>query len=407
MASGFLPLFTVLTFLLSVVVYRVLVVYYVPRRLRDQDAGIVEKETKTWWRIGAGLIFIISISALFIQLVLIHADLLSPIVDSIELGVIYAIMGIGLTLTYAVVKIPNFAYGEIVTLGAYVMALSNAMLRYPLPLAFVLAAASGAGLALLQHLLIYRPLIARGAKIVQLMIASFALSLMLRSVFWIISAVGNVSFYHPIVPNILRMTICGGDCRIGTAAITDLFVWVVPVTMVLIFVMHLLLTRTLVGKSMRAVADNIELSQVTGINVEYIRRITWLLTGALAGIGGGFLGIEYPITPELGWTSLLRVFAAVTIGGLVSFYGTVVGGIVVGFGENWVTIIGATNYGLSTSWQPFTAFIIIVIVLLIRPAGLSGITLRNPLAILNALRQSGHILLNRRRNQASPTASGS
>ncbi len=401
MASGLPPLLTLVSIPLLLVVYRLWVIHYGRRRLSGEEAGYVDQKTRSWWRLGAASILILALIAMFLQLLFVKADLVSPVVDSVELGVIYTILGIGLTLTFAVVKLPNFAYGEIVTTGAYVMAITNAAWQYPLPISFAAAAGAGAGVGLLQHLLVYRPLLTRGAKIVQIMIASFALSLMLRSLLWILAAIGNLAFYHPITRNVVSLSICGGQCRLGTAAITDLLLWLLPTTTVLIILMHLLLTRTLIGKSMRAIADNVELSQVTGINVEYVRQITWLLTGALAGLGGAFLGIAFPITPELGWTSLLRVFAAVTLGGLVSFYGTIAGGIIVGFAENWVTIIGATNYGLSTSWQPFTAFLIIVIVLLVRPAGFSGLTLGNPLASLRNLTREYPMLRVLRRKQTN------
>lgn len=392
--------------LVSIIVYRLLLLSFRTRRLRlgIQDVGGTEAQVRRWWRFGGGLITLTGLAAMFGYVILSGADLLSPINESIELGLIYAMLGVGLTLTYAVVKVPNFAHGEMATIGAYTMAYSHTVWHFPLPVAFAAAAGAGAILGLLQHLLVYRPLIRRGAKIVQIMIGSFALSLMLRAIFWIFAVLGNIAQYSPVSANPLTRYVipfiqlnlkipftqiaintpgqilladCAGFCRLGTSAVTDLFVWLVMVSVPLVLLMHLLLTRTLIGKSMRAIADNIELSQVTGINVEFIREITWLLVGAITGLGGAFLGIEFPIWPELGWTYLLRVFAAVTVGGLVSFYGTIAGGLIVGFGELWVTIVG-TNFGLSTTWQPFTVFLIIVLVLLIRPAGLSGLNIRMP-----------------------------
>lgn len=382
--------------LVSITIYRLFLFQYRRGGLKGggQDVGLVEAHVRNWWRLGGGLITILGLAAMFAYIILSGVDLISPINSSIELGLIYAILGIGLTLTYAVVKIPNFAHGEMATLGAYTMAYSHTVWNFPLPLAFAAAGGAGAGLGLLQHLFVYRPLISRGAKIVQIMIGSFALSLILRAVFWIFAALGGIGNYHPVSTIVLtdieidifgafQITLydCkglpGGFCRLGSSAVTNLFFWVVLLTIPLVLFMHLLLTRTLIGKSMRALADNIELAQITGINVEFIREITWLLVGALTGLGGAFLGIESQIGPELGWTNLLKVFAAVTLGGLVSFYGTIAGGLIVGFGELWVTIVGG-NFGLSPTWQSFTVFLIIVLVLLIRPAGLSGLNLRRP-----------------------------
>jgi branched-chain amino acid transport system permease protein len=373
---------TLLIMTVAVIVYRVVVLVY--RRVTSgrRDVSIVEQNVREWWRIGAAIILLAGIALMFGLLFLSGVDLLSPINDSIQLGIIYAIMGIGLTLTYSVVKIPNFAHGEMATIGAYTMALSNTWWGVPIPLAFAAAAGAGAVLGLLQHLIVYRPLINRRAKIVQIMIASFAVSLIIRAIFWMFAAYENVTQYKPLTYSVLtqisipftQITLydCHGFCRVGNSAVTDLFFAVVLTSIPLVVLLHLLLTRTLIGKSMRAVADNVELAQITGINVEYIRQVTWILTGALAGLGGAFLGIDFTIWPELGWTSLLRVFAAVTIGGLVSFYGTIAGGLIVGLGEIWVTDVAA-NFGLSTSFQPVTVFLIIALVLLIRPTGLSGL----------------------------------
>lgn len=370
--------------LVAVIAYRGVILYYRRERTRREDVGLVEEKARRWWRSGSALVVIVGLVTMFILLFLSSVDLISPINDSIQLGIIYAIMGIGLTLTYSVVKIPNFAHGEMATIGAYTMALSNTWWGVPIPLAFAAGAGAGAVLGLLQHFIVYRPLINRRAKLVQIMIASFALSLIIRAIFWMFAAYENVTQYKPLTYSVLtqiaipftQITLydCHGFCRIGNSAVTDLFVMVVLVSIPLVVLMHLLLTRTLIGKSMRAVADNVELAQITGINVEYVRQITWILTGALTGLGGAFLGIDFTIWPELGWTYLLRVFAAVTIGGLVSFYGTIAGGLIVGLGEIWVTDVGA-NFGLSTSFQPVTVFLIIALVLLIRPSGLSGLKL--------------------------------
>lgn len=382
--------------LVALSMYRVLLIIYRRRRIEVEDVGRVEERVRAWWLwgprplrpLGAVSILIIGLLAMLTYVLLSGADVISPIGESIEVGMIYAILGIGLTLTNSVVKIPNFAHGEMATVGAYVMGYSVVFWKFPLPLAFVAAAAAGAGLGILQHLLVFRPLISRGAKVVQIMIASFALSILLRAIIWGWAAPNSLFAFDAVSRNPLTRIIlpftqitlydCGVDyCKFGNLALTDTFFQLLYVTVPLVILLHLLLTRTLVGKSMRAVADNIELAQVTGINVENVRRITWLLTGALAGLGGAFLGIEFaPIWPELGWTYLLRIFAAVTLGGMVSFYGTIAGGLIVGLGEQWVTTVGG-NFGLNSSWQPFVVFLLIVIVLLVRPLGLSGLKLPN------------------------------
>ncbi len=386
MDFGILLLSTLLVTLMALISYRIVLWYNQRRKFhRERDPSRVELQTKARWRLGGGLITVVGLLTMFIEVLVSGVDVVSPLFGSIEVGMIWAILGIGLTLTYAVVKIPNFAHGDIATIGAYTMALTATIWRYPLPLAFLAAAATGALMGLTQHMLVFRPLINRGARLVQIMIASFALSLTLRAIYFIPAAYYNIINYSPVSSYPLtkidipftQITIydCNGFCRIGDAAITDLFVWLVATIIPLVVLLHLLLTRTLIGKSMRAVADNVELAQITGINVELIRRMTWLLTGALTGIGGAFLALELPpVNPELGWNSLLRVFAAITLGGLTSFYGTIAGGLIVGFGEKWVPIVGA-NFGLAGPYGTFMVFLIIVVVLLVRPTGLTGLSL--------------------------------
>lgn len=189
----------------------------------------------------------------------------------------------------------------------------------------------------------------------------------------------NIISFHPISYSPLINPFTRTTLAIGTAPITDLWVATVTLTAVVSIFLFLLLRRTLIGKSMRAVADNVELAEVTGINVEWVRIFSWLISGALAGLAGALYGIQFAAAPELGWNALLKVFAAVTLGGLVSVPGTIVGGLIVGFAEQWVTTVSSSStLALSGSWQSFYVFLIIVIVLLVRPAGLSGLKLPHP-----------------------------
>jgi branched-chain amino acid transport system permease protein/neutral amino acid transport system permease protein len=143
--------------------------------------------------------------------------------------------------------------------------------------------------------------------------------------------------------------------------------FIVGLTVVLVLALHLFLTRTRLGKAMRAAADNMELARVTGIDTEQVILWTWLIGGALAASGGVLAGIENKfITPELGWHLLIYVFAAVILGGIGNPYGAMAGGLIIGVSSELSTLV------INTVYKPVVAFVIMVIVLLFKPTGLFG-----------------------------------
>jgi branched-subunit amino acid ABC-type transport system permease component len=123
---------------------------------------------------------------------------------------------------------------------------------------------------------------------------------------------------------------------------------------------------------MRALANNATLARIIGIRVERVRTLTWLLVGGLAGVAGALWGIYSNVHPLTGWLAILSVFAAAILGGMSSFVGTILGAYVVAFSENTVMQVLNQTIGLDFSFKPAIPFIIIVIVLLIRPQGLTG-----------------------------------
>jgi branched-chain amino acid transport system permease protein len=143
-------------------------------------------------------------------------------------------------------------------------------------------------------------------------------------------------------------------------------------------VVHALLTRTTLGKAMRATADNMDLARTTGIRTRYVIIWTWVLSSALAGVGGILIGIARDVRPTMGFDLLLLIFAAVILGGIGSAYGAMLGSLVIGLATDmsipylqWLD----TNAGLvkGANYSPAIAFIIMVIVLLVRPEGILGV----------------------------------
>jgi branched-chain amino acid transport system permease protein len=289
------------------------------------------------------------------------------IADGIILGATLALGAIGLTLTYNILRFANFAHGEFLTFGAYfALALAGVLSFGPnlgsltfgwsFLLVIVLAAALTAGLAILLDVVVYRVL-RRSDVAVALVIASFGASLMLRNVVVFIWGPQPdyysraIAIAHPILP--------------GVRVTTD-EIFVVVLAAVLMVALHLFLTRTRMGKAMRAVSDNVLLAQVTGVNVANIIRLVWIVGGGLAAVGGIFYGLTVQLIPNMGFNLILPMFAAAILGGIGSVYGAVLGGLVIGLAESLSVI------WIDPGYKPAIAFGLMLLMLLVYPSGLLG-----------------------------------
>lgn len=295
-------------------------------------------------------------------------EIADPILQSLLLGSLYTMMAIGLTLTYAVTRVPNFAHAEYVTVGAYTsVALVNLFGSGPIE-SFALAFLASAAVALTGDELVFKPLFRRGATPLHLLVASIGLGLVIRYVLSIV--VGSYDFLV-VKSRIIKETLFS----IGGTSFTNLHAWAIPTTLALVILLYLLFTGTRLGKAMRAMASNFDLARIAGIKTVQVRRFTWVLAGGLAGIGGAFWSVNVPITPETGWGLLLYLFAASILGGFVSYWGTIAGGYVVGFAENLGISALHRGFGISLSYRPMIALAIIVLVFLFRPRGFTGIAM--------------------------------
>ncbi len=292
-----------------------------------------------------------------------------PALDALLLGSLYTMMALGLTLTYKVTKIPNFAHAENVTIGAYATVVVVNLVGGGLAEALVLSFLAGAGAALAVDELVFKPIARRGATPLHLLVASIGAGIVIRYLVTIYADLANLlSAKANISASVVAF--------LGDGALTDLHLTVVPTVGGIVVALHLLFTRTRVGKGMRAMASNLDLARVSGINTSAIRRLTWILAGGLAGLAGCFWSVYNPIHPETGWRALLWIFAASILAGLTSFYGTVAGGYIVAAAENFGISLLNRGYGVDVAYKPMIALAIIVAVLLIRPTGFAGLTWR-------------------------------
>jgi branched-chain amino acid transport system permease protein len=262
------------------------------------------------------------------------------VVSGLVIGCIYALGAIGVTLIFGILRFAHFAHGDMMTLGA-VVTYGLTALSAPLaidtfwPVAVLvlpLAVPITAVLALVIDRLAYRPLRARGAKPVTLLIASIGVTLMLQGLIRLFYGVGTRSMFVTDSKEIFRI-----DMPFGLATrpivISEPQVLLIVLTVLAVAALHLFLTRSRLGKGMRAMADNPALAQVSGINTQHVIRTTWLIAGSLACIAGTMLALDVSLKPDLAFNIVLPIFAAAIVGGLGQAYGAIAGGFLVGFAE--------------------------------------------------------------------------
>ena len=292
----------------------------------------------------------------------------SPLLMSLLLGSLYSMMALGLTMTYAVTRIANFAHAEMVTVGAYAaVVVANTFGAGPIEM-LVVALISTAVLGVAIDETVFKPLFNRGATSLHLLVASIGVGLAVRYILSIFADIHNML-------NVKARIMVQPVAVIGHGMLTTLHLWVLPTVAITVAVLHFMLTATKLGKAMRATASNFDLARVSGIKTDLIRRITWVIAGGLAGVSGAFWCIYSPVNPETGWRALLWIFSASILGGFVSFYGTILGGYIVGFAENVGIAVMSRWFGISVAYKPLIALAIIIAVFLLRPTGLAGITL--------------------------------
>lgn len=294
------------------------------------------------------------------------------VVYGIISGSIITLGAIGLSLTYGILKFANFAHGDIMSLGAFVALFFLAIFRVanlptqpfyplsfglPLILAFILGMITTGVVAIVIDKILYRRLRTTGS--VTLLIASVGVSFVLRN--FIQFVWGPQPRYY-----IKKIQITERIPFLGVRIKPD-EVFIICVAIFLVIFLHLFLKNTKMGKAMRATSDNMDLARVSGIDTESVINWTWAIGSALAAAGGILAGIENKfITPNFGWDMLLFIFAAVVLGGVGSPYGAILGGMVIGLSGEVSTAF------IPTSYKPAVAFIIMIVMLLVKPRGLLG-----------------------------------
>ena len=323
--------------------------------LRDPDRQTLEVELRTGQQRSVGFALGEETGPQRTALSRIPQNLL----NGVKFGLIIAMTAIGLSLVFGTTGLINFAHGELVTFGAIIAYFINvAGPGIPLVGAALLAVAVGGlfGGALDRGL--WRPLRDRRTGLVQMLVISIGLTLVLRHVMLIAFGGGSRTYSDYAVQAPLTL---------GPLRVTPRDLVVMGLSVLVLVGIALLLQRTRLGKAMRAVADNRDLAESSGIDVKRIILIVWVLGGALAAMGGVFLGVVENVHYMMGFRLLLLMFAGVILGGLGTAFGAAVGSLVVGI------VTEVSTVWLTSELKEMWALIILILILLARPQGILGI----------------------------------
>ncbi|HEX7004932.1 MAG TPA: branched-chain amino acid ABC transporter permease [Trueperaceae bacterium] len=279
---------------------------------------------------------------------------LQTLVFGLATGAVISLGAVGLSLSYGVTRFINFSYGELLTLGAYftVLAVSLGM---GLPLAVIVATLVVGAIGTLLAKVFFDPLMNRG--FLPLLVTSVGLAFVLQNLVRMLFGSTPIRFPLPLMR----------PWDLGELFIPKIPVLVIVVALGAMLAIHLMLHFSDVGKMMRATSDNPDLARASGIFTGRVLSATWFVSSLIAALGGVLLAItQIALQPVMGWSFLLVVFAAVLLGGIGSPYGAMLGALLVGLGIEFGTTYVSADYG-----QAF-AFLILLLVLLLRPRGIMG-----------------------------------
>jgi len=282
------------------------------------------------------------------------------LIIGLKFGAIIALASIGLSLVFSVTGLVNFAHGDVVTLGAVLAFFFNASTAGPqwhILLAAIPAIALTAAFGGAQELLMWRPLRKRGSSLISMLVISIGLSFTIRYLILV--------FFNGL-PRPFNDYVIQDDISIFGVSLVPKNLVIIGFTIVVLAAVGLFLQRTKLGTAMRAVADNPDLSESSGIDVKRVVLVTWIVGAGLAGLGGVMFGISEQVQWDMGFKLLLLIFAAVVLGGLGTAFGAMVGGFVIGVAVEMSTLV------VPTEFKTVIALGILVVMLLIRPQGLLG-----------------------------------
>jgi branched-chain amino acid transport system permease protein len=282
--------------------------------------------------------------------------LLQQLTNGLMLGGTYALVAIGYSLVFGVLRLIHLAHGEVFMVGAYIGL--EVMLAFNVgPVAALAAAIVGTALlGIVLELIVFRPIRRKGGSFLAPMVTSIGAGLILQEVFTKIFGAEQSEFPAAI----------GNDLyRLGPLFVSKTQVFIMAIAVLSMIFLHLFISRTRYGMAMRAVAENIEIASLLGINTDAVIMLTFAVASALAGIAGVLVGLAYTaVSPFMGINMAVKGLAIMLVGGLGSIYGAMVGGLLLGIVEVLCVAYAASSY------RDAVAFGLMIVILIVRPRGL-------------------------------------
>jgi branched-chain amino acid transport system permease protein len=303
-------------------------------------------------------------------------------VGGLAAGAIFALLALGYTMVYGVLRLINFAHSEIFMIGTFAslfvlttMGVSGPLTGFALIgmllLMLVVSMAAAGGAAVLLEQVAYRPLRKKGASRLAALISAIGASLFLQEFFAlvVIPAVFDKAGRNTTgVPRFVDRDVV---FTIGNANVRTDHIIVIVAAIAMMVLLDQIVNRSRMGRGIRATAQDPEAAVLMGVNIDNVVRMTFLLGGAMAGVAGMLYVMEYEVTQyNEGFVLGIKAFTAAVLGGIGNIRGALVGGFALGLIENWGAIF------LGSEWKDVIAFIVLVVVLMFRPTGLLGESLQ-------------------------------
>ena len=282
--------------------------------------------------------------------------MLQQLVNGLILGSVYALLALGYTMVYGIIKLINFAHGDIYMIGAFMGYYLINILKFNFFLSLILAMIGTAILGVLIEFLAYRPL--RNSTRIAALITAIGVSFLLE--YGMIFFVGANTRSFPQVIKTVRF-------NLGPISISNIQLLILGISIFLMVALQFIVQKTKMGKAKRAVSVDSDAAQLMGINVNRTISFTFALGSALAGAAGVLIALYYnSLEPLMGMTPGIKSFVAAVLGGIGIIPGAALGGFVIGLLETFATALGLSDF------RDAIVYAILIVILLIRPAGILG-----------------------------------
>ncbi|MEW6686941.1 MAG: branched-chain amino acid ABC transporter permease [Candidatus Edwardsbacteria bacterium] len=284
--------------------------------------------------------------------------LIQQLVNGLQLGFVYALIALGYTMVYGIVRLINFAHGDVFMVGAYLGYYAILRLRFPFTISILFAMAGCALLGIIIEKVAYRPL--RRAPHIAALITAIGVSLFLEYFSSLRFVFGPNYLAYPRPFPVINF-------NVGGVTFSNIQIIVFSISIFLLILLQFIVMKTKIGMAMRAVSFDKETASLMGINVDYVISVTFGIGSALAGAGGVLYGIAYPqINPFMGIMPGLKAFVAAVLGGIGLIPGAMLGAVIMGV----VEVLSSAF--VSSTLRDAVAFGILILVLLVKPTGILG-----------------------------------